>query len=79
MSGGSGSLIRRDTAKFDKKFLKIFEIERVSWVKVLSCSIVLKLEITVLFGIPRDLRNSHNPLGLPIVSESFSSKNAWLL
>ena len=60
LSGGFGSLIRRDSTKFEKKFLKTFEIERVSWVKVLPSSIALKLEITVLFGIPRDLRDSHN-------------------
>ena len=55
----------------------------MSLVKVLSCSVALKLEslvalkleITVLFGIPRDLKDSHNFLGLPIVSESFSLKN----
>ena len=58
------------------KFSKIFQIERVSRVSVLSCLIALKLEITVLFGTPRDLRDSHNSLDLPIVSESFSLKNA---
>ena len=26
--GGFGSLIRKDSAKFEKKFLKIFEIDR---------------------------------------------------
>ena len=30
LSGGFRSLIRRDFAKFEKKFLKILEIERVS-------------------------------------------------
>ena len=48
----------------------------MSEVKVSFSSITLKLEINVLFGIPRDLRNSHNSLGLPMVSEGFSSKNA---
>ena len=38
--------------------------------------ITLKLEVTVLFGILRDLRDFHNSLGLLIVSESFSLKNA---
>ena len=33
--------------------------------------IALKLERNVLFVIPRDLRDFHNSLGLPIVSESF--------
>ena len=41
-------------------------------------SIALKLEITLLFCIPRDLRDSQNFLGLPIVSESFSSKKGLL-
>ena len=36
----------------------------------------LKLEITVLFGMPRDLRDSHTSLVLPIVSESLSLKKA---
>ena len=76
MSGGFGSLIRKGSAKFQKKHLKILEIEHVSWVKVSFFSITLKLEITVLFGIPRNLRDSHNSLGLPIVSERFSSKKA---
>ena len=75
---GFRSLIRRDSAKFEKKFMKIFEIERLSWVKVLLSSVALKLEITVLFGMLRDLRDYNNSLSLPIVSESFSSKNTCL-
>ena len=79
-SGGCGELNQeRDFAKFENRFLRIFEIKRVSQVKVSFSSIALKLEITVSFGIPRDLRDSHNSLGLPIVSESFSSKNACFL
>ena len=42
----------------------------------MSQSIAIFIEITVLFVIPRHLRDSHNSLGLRIVSESFSSKNA---
>ena len=55
--------------------MKFLKIELVSWVKVLVSSIGLKLEINVLFGIPRDKR-SRNSLGLPIAFDSFSSKNA---
>ena len=74
LSAGFGSFIRKDSAKFEKKFFKIFEMELVSRVKVLTYSIALKLEITVLFEIPRDPRDSHNSLGLPIDSERFSLK-----
>ena len=45
LSEGFGSLTRRNSAKFEKKFLKIFKIERVSQVKVLPSSIALKLEM----------------------------------
>ena len=76
LSGDFETLIRRDSAKFENEFLKSFKIERLSWVKVLSSSIALKLEITILFDIPREFRDFHNSLGLPIVSESFSLKNA---
>ena len=76
LSGGFGSLIKRVSTKFEKKFLKIFEIEQASWVKVLPSSVTLKSQITVLFGIPRDLRDSHNSLGLPVISGSFFLKNA---
>ena len=71
-------LIRR-FQKFNREetplSLKIFEIERLSWVKVLPSSVSLKLEITVLFGISSDSRDCHNSLSLPIVSESFFLKN----
>ena len=76
LSGGFERLIGRDAYKFEKKFMKIFEIERMSLVKVLLSSIALKVEITVLFCIPRDLGDSNNSLGLPAVSESFSPKIA---
>ena len=75
LSGGF-RLIRRDFGKFEKKFSHLLDIERVSWVKAPFCSTAFKLVITVLFGILRDLRDPHNSLGLPIISESFSSKNA---
>ena len=74
---GFGSLIRSDFAKFEKKFLKVLEIERVSQVRVLFSSITVKLEITVLFDIPRDLRDSHN--FYKFFFETFSLKNACFL
>ena len=74
---GFGSLIRRDFAKFEKKFLKVLEIERVSQVRVSFSSITVKLEITVLFDIPRDLRDSHN--FYKFFFETFSLKNACFL
>ena len=45
---GTKGLIRKDS-------LKIFEIDRVLSLKVFLSSIGLILEITVLFGTPRDL------------------------
>ena len=30
LSGGFGSLIRRDSVKFEKKFLKIFKVDQLS-------------------------------------------------
>ena len=69
---------RRDPAKFEKKFLKIFENERVSKVKVLLSSMALKLEITVLFGITTDLRDFHNSLGLPVDSESLTLQRMFV-
>ena len=74
MSGGFGNLIRRDAAKFKKKiFSNVGDWKCVISSKYHS-SIVLKLEITVLFGIPRGLSDFSNSLGLPIVSESFLQK-----
>ena len=55
LSRGFGSLIRRDSAKLEKKFLKTVEIEQVSQVKVSLPSLMLKFEIRVLFGIARYL------------------------
>ena len=62
---------------FEKKLLKIFKVEQVSWAKVLLSSVAMKLEITVLCDIPRDLGGSHNSLSLPIHSENISSENVW--
>ena len=47
LSGGFKSLIGTDSPYFEKKFLKTFEIEPVSWVKVLLSSIAFKLECCV--------------------------------
>ena len=38
--------------------------------------IALRFEITIFLGIPRDFRMFHNSFCLPMLSESFSSKNA---
>ena len=65
LSEGFRSLNRREDS-----------VKHVSQFKVSFSSFALKLNITVLFGILRDLMDAHNSLGLPIVSERFSSKQA---
>ena len=36
MSGGFGSLVRKDSSKFENKFLKTVEIDQLSYGKVTS-------------------------------------------
>ena len=76
MSGGFGILVRRDSGKFAKKFLKTVEIDRVSQVKKSLPSIRLKFEIKVLLDISRYLRDFHYFFGFPILSEIFSLKES---
>ena len=73
---GPGNLARKDSAKFEKKSLKTFDIVFMSHVNDLVLSIALKFETTVFLGIPRDFRVFHNFFGLPTLCESFLSKNA---
>ena len=73
---GSGSLIREDSAKLEKKSLETFDIVLMSYVHDLLLSIAMKLKTAVFLGIPRDFRVLHNLFGLSTLSESFSSKNA---
>ena len=51
--GELGSLIRRNSAKFEKKSVKIFGDRTCVIGQIIISSIALKLEITVLFGISR--------------------------
>ena len=74
--GAIGSLIKRDSAKFEKKSLNIFAIVFLSNVNALLLSTALKFEISVFCGMPRDFKVSHSSFGFPIFSESLSSKNA---
>ena len=62
---GSGSLARKDSAKFEKKYLKTFDIVFMPYVNDLSLSIALKFETTIFLDIPRDFRIFHNSFGLP--------------
>ena len=70
-----GSLIKRDSTKFEKKSMNIFAVVFLSNVNALLLSTTLKFEISVFCGIPTDVKVSHNSLGFPIFSESLSSKN----
>ena len=74
--GVLGSLIKRDSTKFEKKSMNIFAVVFLSNVNALLLSTTLKFEISVFCGIPTDVKVSHNSLGFPIFSESLSSKNA---
>ena len=69
-------MIKRDSAKFEKKSLKNFTMVFLSNVNALLLSTALKFEISVFFGIPRNFKVSHSSFGFPIHSESLSSKNA---
>ena len=51
--GELGSLIRRNSAEFEKKSVKIFGDRTCAIGQIIISSIALKLEITVLFGISR--------------------------
>ena len=66
----SGSLVRKDSAEFEKKSLKTFEIVFMSYVNDLLLSIALKFDTTVFLGTPSDFRVFLNSLGLPTFSES---------
>ena len=68
--GALGSLIRRDSAKFEKKSLNIFAIVLLSNVNALLLSTALKFEISVFCGMPRDLKVSHSSFGFPVFSEN---------
>ena len=74
--GALRSLIKRDLAKFEKKYLNVFAIVFLSNVNALLLSTPLKFEINVFCGMPRDFKVSHSSFGFPIFSESLSSKNA---
>ena len=74
--GALGRLIKRDSAKFEKKSLNIFATVFLSNVKALLLSTALKFEISVFCCMPRDFKVSHSSFGFPIFSESLSSKNA---
>ena len=74
--GVLGSLIKRDSTKFEKKSMNIFAVVFLSNVNALLLSTTLKFEISVFCGIPTDVKVSNNSLGFPIFSESLSSKNA---
>ena len=75
--GALGSLIKRDSAKFEKKSLNNFAIVFfLSNGNVLLLSTALELEISVFCGMQRDFKVSHNSFGFPIFSESLSQKNA---
>ena len=74
--GALGSLINRDSAKFEKKSLNIFAMVFLSNVNALLLSTALKFEISVFCGMLRDFKVSHSSFGFPIFSESLSSKNA---
>ena len=63
-------MIKRDSAKFEKKPLNIFDIVFLSNVNVLLLSTVLKFEICVFCGMPRDFTVSYSSFGFPIFSES---------
>ena len=47
--GALGSLIKRDSAKFEKKSLNIFAIVFLSNVNALLLSTALKLEVNLLY------------------------------
>ena len=77
--GALGSLIKRDSAKFEKKSLNNFAIYIYIFLSngnVLLLSTALELEISVFCGMQRDFKVSHNSFGFPIFSESLSQKNA---
>lgn len=60
--------MQRDSIRFDNNFSNFGD-----------CLSIAFTVFTVLYGIIRDLRDSHNAFGLPIVFESFSSKNTSFL
>ena len=68
--GALRSLIRRDSAKFEKKYLNIFAIVFLSNVNALLLSTALKFEISVFCGMPRDFKVSHSSFGFPVFSEN---------
>ena len=73
--GALGSLIKRDSAKFEKKSLNIFAIVFLSNVNALLLSTALIFQISVFCGMPRDFKVSHCSFSFPIFSENLSSKN----
>ena len=74
--GALESLIKRDSAKFEKKSLNIFAIVFLSNVNALLLSTALKFEISVYCAMSRDFKVSHSSFGFPIFSASLSSENA---
>ena len=69
-------MIKRDSAKFEKKSLNTFAIAFLSNVNASLLSTTLKFEISVFCDMPRDFKVSHSFFGFPIFSDSLSSKNA---
>ena len=74
----SGSLPRRDFARFEKS-LKNVDTVFMSYDKDLLLSIVVKFETTVFLGMPRDFRVFHNSFGFQRLSQRFSSKNGCFI
>ena len=68
-----GSLIKSDSAKFEKKSLKMFAVVFLSTFNALLLSTALKFETSVFFGMSRDFKVSDISFGFPICSESLSS------
>ena len=61
-----GSLIKKDSVKFEKKSLNIFAIYSFSSnVNALLLSTALEFEISVFYGMPRYFKVSHSSFGFP--------------
>ena len=69
-----GSLIKRGSARFEKKSLKIFAIDFLLNFNALLLSTASKFEISTFFDMPRDFKVCHRSFGFPIYSESLSLK-----
>ena len=71
LRGGFGSFLTSSVAKFEKKFLKTFELILSS--KQCSPSVFRQIfeGLSCLEGRPSDFRLFHNSFGLPIFSFSF--------